>query len=71
VLARLAEALRKAASAFAADRAYKDRAVVLARLAEAQRHEWRKMWSDGGDMLAGTQGRRREKKQDGLSNRPT
>jgi hypothetical protein len=44
---------------------------VLARLAESERQEWQKMWSDGGDLLAGTQGQTREKKQDGFSNRPT
>jgi hypothetical protein len=69
VLARLAEPQRQAASAFAADRANKD--VVLARLAESERQEWQKMGSDGGDMLAGTQGKTREKKQGSFSNRPT
>jgi hypothetical protein len=70
VLARLDEAERKSASAFATDRACKDRAVVLAKLAESERQEWQKMWSDGGDMVAGTQGKTRENKQDGFSNRP-
>jgi hypothetical protein len=56
---------------FAANRAYEDKDVVLAKLAESERQEWRKMWSDGGDRLAGTQGKTREKKQDGFSNRPT
>jgi hypothetical protein len=44
---------------------------VLVKLAEAERQAWQKRWSDGGDRLAGTQEKTREKKQDGFSNRPT